>query len=263
MKKIALLAVLGVLGILCAQNVPAAETVRAEGRYTSTTLTDLPAFHKIEVNGDAKVTLRQLPMQTVTVSGRANLVALANVRVENDTLKIEYKRPIHVRGKDTLHVSVFMPQITALTARQEGIIHVYGVLNTSELTLTATDKGNIDIDGLTANTLRVQAMKNAEIDVEKLNTQLLDAAQFDKAEIDFSGYAEQAKLVNNGSKDIEADNLRINHAHVTVNGHGNVEVFAVKTLQASVHAHGEVKYHGAPVLTWEGNSHKIKPVFEE
>lgn len=263
MKKITLLAVLGVLGILCAQNVPAAETVRAEGRYTSTTLTDLHPFTSLEVNGDVKVTLRQLPTQTVTVSGRANLVALANVRVENDTLKIEYKRPVHVRGKDTLHVSVFMPQINALTARQEGIIHVYGTVNTPALTLTATDKGTIDIDGLTADTLRVHAMKNAEIDVEKLNAPLLDATQFDKAEIDFSGYAEKAKLVNNGRKNIEADNLRINHAHVIVNGHGDVEVFAVKTLQASANAHGEIKYHGAPVLTWEGNSHKIKPVFED
>jgi len=263
MKKITLLAVLGVLGILCAQNVPAAETVRAEGRYTSTTLTDLHPFTSLEVNGDVKVTLRQLPTQTVTVSGRANLVALANIRVENDTLRIEYKRPIHIRGKDTLHVSVFMPQINALTARREGSIHVYGAVNTPELILTATDKGNIDIDGLTADTVRVQAMKEAEIDVEKLNTQILDATQSDKAQLDFSGYAENAQLVNNGRKDIEADTLRINHAHVAVNGHGDVEVFAVKTLKASANGSGEIKYHGAPVLTWEGNSHKIKPVFED
>ncbi len=262
-KKMKILFAVAALGCFGAAAAHAADTVRAEGRYISNALTNLTPFNAVEVHGDIKVDIRQQPQQEVTLSGRANLAELANVRVENNTLLIDYKRPIHVRGKDTLHVSVFMPELTALTAKNRGEINVYGPVKTNDISLTATDNGQIDMDALQADNVRLHAMKHAQLDVEHINTQKLEVAQFDKAEIDLSGFAEHAQLVNHGSKELDASDLRTNQAHAAVHGSGDVEVFAVKTLKASAHGHGTIDYHGAPVLTLEGNVKKIKPAFED
>ncbi len=262
-KKLTVLLAVAALGVFSAAAAHAAETVRAEGRYISHALTDLTPFNAVEVHGDIKVDIRQHPQQEVTLSGRANLAELANVRVENNTLLIDYKRPIQVRGKDTLHVSVFMPELTALTAKNRGEINVYGPVKTNDIFLTATDNGQIDMDALHAENVRLHAMKHAQLDVEHINAQKLEVAQFDKAEIDLSGFAEHAQLVNHGSKDLDASDLRTNQAHAAVHGRGRVEVFAVKTLQAGAHGHGMIEYHGAPILTREGNIKKIRPVFED
>ncbi len=262
-KKLFILVVFTALGILYAAAGYAAESVRAEGRYTSTLLAELPPFNAVEVNGDIKVDIRQLPGQKVTLSGRANLAQLANVRVEKDTLLIDYVRPIHVRGKDTLHVSVFMPEITALTVRSRGEINVYGPVKTTDIALTATDDGDLDMDALHADKVRLQVMKNAHLDVENIRTAHLEAVQFDKAEMELSGYAENASLTNHGSEDLDASSLRINQGSVAVNGSGDLEVFAVKTLKVVAKGRGNIAYHGAPLLTREGNLKKIKPAFED
>lgn len=262
MRKIIVLVAFAALGILGARLAVAAQTVRAEGRYVSMSLTGLAPFQAVKADGDVRVEIRQMDNPTVTLSGRTNLVDLADVRVEDNTLVVRYKRPIYVREKERLNVSVLMPQITALAAHQHSEINVYGAVNATDLSLSAADKGEIDMDSVTAKTVRMQASGHAEIDVERVQTSLLEATAADKATIDLSGYAENATLVNKSTKDLEADNLRINQAHVAVHGAGDVEVFAVKTLKASAHGSGEIKYHGAPVLTREGNFKKIKPMFD-
>lgn len=262
-KKLLMLVIFAALGVLCAAVAKAAEHIRAEGRYVSNLVDPLPSFNAVEVSGDINVDIRQLPEQKVTLSGRANLAQLANVRVENNTLMIDYARPIHVRGKDTLHVSVFMPEITALTVRNRGKINVYGPVKTTEIALTATDEGSLDMDALHADKVRLQAMKKAELDVENINTPHLEAAQFDKAEIELSGFAETAILANHGAEDLDASSLRINQGTAIVKGSGDMEVFAVKTLKAAAHSSGHIAYHGAPLLTREGHLKKIKPAFED
>ena len=260
-QKVAFLLAAVFLGFLCATAVQA-ETVRGEGRYTSQTLTHLMPFNAVEVNGDIQVAVRQMPDQTVTLSGPANLAVLADVRVEKDTLVIDYKRPIHVRG-EALQVSVFVPELTALTVRGNGKLEVFGQAQADQLSLIAADHGKLSADSLQANQVRVQAMNHAEIDVERLNTQHLEAAAFDKAEIDLSGFAHKAVLTNHSTEDLEAEDLRVNDATATVNGSGDVSLFAMQTLKATANGRGKIEYHGTPVVTRAGNAKKIVPVFKD
>lgn len=250
------------LGVLCAEAVQA-ETVRGEGRYVSQTMTTLTPFTAIEVHGDMKVAVRQMPQQSVTMSGQANLANMADIRVENKTLKIDYKRPIRVHGDDRLHVSVFVPELSALTVKNKGRIEMMGAFKATDLTMTATDEGFIGADMLQADKLRIQATDKAEVDLEHIQVQHLEAAAFNKAEIDLSGSAEKAVLTNNGSKDMDAKDLRVNHAQVKNYGSGDVEVFAMKNLHAAAHGHGLIEYHGAPVLNREGNLKKIRAAFND
>ncbi len=261
-KKVSILIAFAALGVFCAVAAQA-ESVRGEGRYVSQTLAHLMPFNALEVHGDIAVEVRQAAAQQVTLHGRANLVALADVRVENSTLMVDYKRPLHVSGKDELRVTVFVPQLTSVTVRHDGKVHLQDSFETPQITLNAADEGEMTVAHLKADTVRVQVMNKADIDIERLDAQMLEAGTFGKAEFEVSGHAQTAQFTNNSTQDIDAANLRAQTVHATANNKGDIEVFATQTLKAAANATGEITYHGVPALTREGHVHKIKAAFDD
>ena len=127
----------------------------------------------------------------------------------------------------------------------------------------AADKAYLTGDSIKADSLRVQAMNRAEVDLERIHVKDLEAASFDKAEVELSGHAEMARLTNNGHSDMDAADLRVDHAQAVVNAKGDVEVFAMHSLKAHAQGSGKITYHGQPTLTREGNMKKIQPAFED
>lgn len=262
MKKLAVFLAFVALGMVLA-TVAQAETVRGEGRYMEKMMEPMPPFHAIDVRGDAQVDVWQKPEQGVMVSGKSNLVALADMRVEDKTLIIDFKRPVHVKGAHALHVTVMAPQLHAISVHGNGRVRVRGGMETTQLAVTAADKAYVTGDSMKADMLRVQAMNHAEVDLERLHAKELEVASFDKAEIELSGHAETANLTNNGHSDIDAADLRVNHAQAVVNAKGDVEVFAMHSLKAHANGSGKIEYHGQPTLTRGGNMKKIQPAFED
>ena len=262
MKKLAVFLSFVALGMVLA-TVAQAETVRGEGRYVEQTLEKLPPFHAIDVRGAAQVDVWQKDMQGVMVNGKSNLVELADIRVEDKTLIVDFKRPGHIKGTHALHVTVMAPQLHAISAHQNGRVRIRGGMDTTQLSLMANDKSYLTGDSIKADTLRVQAMNHAEIDLERLHAKDLEAASFDHAEIELSGHAQMARLTNNGHSDMDAADLRVNDAQAAVNAKGDVEVFAMHSLKAHANGHGEIKYHGQPTLTRGGNTQKIQPAFDD
>ncbi len=262
MKKLVVFLTFVALGMILAKAAQA-ETIRGEGRHMEQTLAGLPAFNAIDVRGNVQVDVWHRADPSVMLSGKQNLVALADVKVENKTLIIDFKRPVHVKGSHALHITVTVPERTAISAHNEGRVRIRGTFETPSLTLAATDRAYITGDSLKADTLRVQAMNYAEIDLERLFAKDLEAASFDKAEIELSGHAEMGRLTNNGHSDLDASDLRIDHAQAAVNAKGDVEVFATHSLKAHANGSGKIEYHGQPTLTRGGNMKKIQPAFED
>lgn len=260
-KKIIVLLAFAALGVFLT-TVAQAETVRGEGRYISNKLTHLMPFTSVDVRGDVQVELWQRDTQSVSVSGKSNLVELADIRVEDGTLVIDFKRPIHIKGSHSLHVTIGIPHVQSITVRGKGRVRVRSAFETSQVNISAGDEAYVTGDWFKADLMRAQATNKAEIDLEHLQVKKLEAAQFDKAKMEFSGFAQDAQLVNNGSKEIDAADLRANQAHVQVNGSGEVEVFAAQTLKAEALGKGDIVYHGRPVLTRSGNVKNIQPAFE-
>lgn len=261
-KKIAVFLTLVVLGVGLA-GVVSAQTVRGEGRYTEQTLTHLTPFHAIDVRGDAQVDVWQKDNRGVMVSGKSNLVALADIRVEDKTLIVDFKRPVHIKGAHALHVTVMVPQLQAITVHGSGRVRLRGGFDMPQLAVMAADKANVAGDSVKVGQLRVQAMGQAEADLERVQAKEVEAAAFDKAEVELSGSAETAKLTNNGRGDMDAADLRVGQAQVVVNGKGDVEVFATQALQAHANGGGKIEYHGQPELTRAGDMKKIRHAFDD
>jgi len=262
MKKLVVFLTFVALGMVLA-SVAQAETVRGEGRYVEQTLPAMDTFHKIDVRGNANVDVWQKAEQGVMLSGKNNLVNLADIRVEKETLIIDFKRPVHIKGDHALQVTVMVPHLQALTVHNNAKVRVRGGVETEQLSLMAADKADVNGDSLKAKVLRVQAMNQAEVDLERIEAQDLEVAAFDKAEVDLSGHAEMGRLTNNGHSDIDASNLRINHAQAAVNAKGDIEVFAMHSLKAHANGSGKIEYHGQPTLTRGGNMKKIQPAFDD
>lgn len=261
-RKLVVFLAFAALGAVLAVGVHA-QTVRGEGKYMSNTLTHLPPFTSIDVRGDAQVDIWQRNDTSVSVSGKVNLVALADIRVEDETLIIDFKQPVHIKGKHALHVAVGMRQLESVSVRGKGRVRIREAFETPQMTISAGDEAYVTSDRLKADLVRVQATHKSEIDLERMQAKTLEASLFDKAEMEFSGSAEQAQLVNNGSKEIDAADLRVQQAHVQINGSGDVEVFAMETLKAEALGRGKIVYHGHPVLTRGGNMKRIQPAFED
>lgn len=261
MKKIAVWFAFALAGLLLAVGVQA-KTVRGEGRHMIHPLTHLMPFHAIEVRAEAQVDIWQKDTQSVSLSGKSNLVELADVRVENNTLVIDFKHPVKIKGNHALHVQIGVPHLGSITVRGNGRVRLQEAFETTNITLSAMDKAYVTADQLKADSVRMQATNQAEIDLDHLHVQKVEAGLFDKAEIELAGFAQEAQLVNNGSKEIDAADLRVNQAHVQVNATGDVEVFAAESLKAEALGKGEIVYHGHPVLMRSGNLKHIQPAFE-
>lgn len=262
MKKLLVFLSFVALGMVLA-TVAQAETVRGEGRYMEQKLTTLSPFNAIDIRGDMHVDIWQQGTQSVTLSGKHNLVSLADVHVENNTLIITFKRPVHVKGSHALQVTVTVPELSALSVHSNGKARVRGTFDAINLSLTAADEAEIDGDSLKADLLRLQALNKADIDLERLEVKNLEAAAFDRGSIELSGHVQTAQLTNNSRNDIDAADLRVNHAQATVNAKGDMELFVTHSLQANANGSGKIIYHGQPTLTRSGNMKKIQPAFDD
>lgn len=252
------LAVVAVL--LVALSAFAAEKImKGEGRYTSRDLANLPAFHAIDVRGDAQVSFVQQKDQAVTVSGLTNLVALANVHVENGVLVVEYKEPIHVKGQYHLYVSVLAPEIKHITVTDMADVKVRGAFNGTELTIKAHEKGEVSMDGVQLEKLTVHADKHASVEVENLTANHVHAAAYDKADIELSGTSTKTRLENHGAGKVDAEDLHSMHVEAVMAGNGKISTYPENNFHANVIGNGKIEYKGTPAdVKKEGKLKNIK-----
>ena len=257
MKKVTLL-LLAVLLMAVPSFAEKMQTVVGQGRYVSHTLSKLPAFNAVEVRGDAEVDFMQHANASVTVSGRENLVDLSDVRVENGVLVVGFKRPVHIRGEHHLRVAVSAPELNTVSVSQGGEFDVRGSLKTSSLSLSAVQDSEISMDYVQADAVTLSAAGRSEVELNRVQAGRINASAADRADVDLSGQVEEVTLVNDGSGEIDADDLRAVQAHATTNASGKIKVYATDALYAQANARGKIEYKGYPsTVRREGNAKKI------
>ena len=234
------------------------QTVMGAGSYVSKNIENLSAFNAVEVRGDAEVDFMQMPNTVVTVSGRENLVSLADIRVEKGVLIIGFTRPVHIRGEHHLRIAVSAPELTAVSVRQRGEFEVRGSLHTSSLALSAEQDGEITMDFIQADQIEATASGRADIELSRARVQQLKASVSDRAAIDVAGLADQATFINEGHGEIDADNFHANKVNANNYASGKIKVYATEALYAQANGRGKIEYKGNPrALHREGNLRKI------
>lgn len=248
------------LFLLAALSLPlAAERISStEGRYTSEEIKNLPAFHALEVRGDADVSVVQRENTSVFVSGLSHITSLTKVFVKDGVLTVEIMRPAHAKGRQYAKVFITAPSLTEITATQKSDVYVLGSFTGETLSLTASDDAEIALNTATISLLSVQVSGKAEVDVEQLSAGKVQVELLDKAEAEFSGMAEKAWFENKGTGELDAENLTTQEIYATAFSSGKIKTNPTKKLHAAVHGSGKILYKQKPLtLDKEGHLQRI------
>lgn len=231
---------------------------KAQGHYVSRMVEKLPAFDTINVQGDIDVDFMQHPTATVHASGPQKALETVTVRAKNNVLEISYLPQRMTKNSGKVRVMITGPDLHEVTVNNAGDVHVRGKLQTQRLAVALSQNGEFSADGITAQQLMLSAAGKSEIDINRLDAHDVHAVANDTADIELAGLALQAQFENNGTGEIDASDLRVQTAQATVNGKGEISVFAYENLTASVLGKGKIKYKGSPVsLTQTGNRKRI------
>lgn len=167
---------------------------------------DVAAFTRVENSDSVDVRVHAGERQRVVVLAGEKVIDDVRTEVHDGTLQVTYDHDGFGGGDVTVEASV--PRLTG--------IEVSG-------------SGDVDADGLRADTFEVRSHGSADIGL---------AGTVDRLAVDLSG-----------SGDADMSGLAAREARVVVDGSGDAEVRAGERLDISLDGSGDVRYHGDPALT--------------
>ena len=194
------------------------------------------AFHRVDVSGNAEVTLVAGGAESVAVETTAAGQGRVRTRVSDGTL--------HVTGGDTRRWwhsilgggrSGVRPRVTVTFRTLDAVVLAGSVklsaakIATDALRISASGGTNVRIDDLQARSLR------------------LSGAGALKATL--AGHVVDQDVSISGAGEVQAEKLASDNATVSVSGAGSVVINAQKTLKATISGAGSVDYTGDPQVT--------------
>ena len=199
------------------------ETVRKE--FT------LSIFHAIETEIIGNIEIMQASSISVVAEGDDDLVENLIIKVEDQTLKVEFKdgkkyQQWKGRRSPKLTIFVAMPELTKIESEGVGNISMKGEITVDELTIQSEGVGNITAENLTANHIDVTS--------EGVGNTVL------------KGTTQSATLRSEGVGNIRAEKLQAQHVKVRSEGVGNVSCYATESADIRSDGIGNVSYYGNP-----------------
>jgi Putative auto-transporter adhesin, head GIN domain len=187
------------------------------------------AFTAVSLGGSMKVLVQQGSPQKVEVQGLAEDLAHLETVVSNGELRINARKESGMnwhsfKGPVTVYVTV--PTIKALSVSGSGSIKAAGGIRASELDLTVSGSGTIQLASIAAT--RVSSSLSGSGTIQAAGTA-----------------AEQAISVS-GSGGIQAPKLQSKTCSISISGSGSCRVQATQLLEASIVGSGSVYVTGNP-----------------
>jgi Putative auto-transporter adhesin, head GIN domain len=165
---------------------------------------DLAPFNSVELAGNNNVVLRVGDKQSIVVKADDNLLDRVTTEVQSGTLVIA-NTPGSLTTKSPMSVEVKVPTLN---------------------TLTLTGSGNIVVDGIETESLKVTLPGNGTLTG--------------------SGTATRLDVTVSGSGTVQFTRLVANDVRAVVSGSGSIFITATKRLDASVSGSGAILYTGNP-----------------
>ena len=182
-------------------------------------------FHGIEVQGSLDVRFTQGPTR-VEMEGQANVLDAIEVEVRNGICLVRADQCFSTKVPVLVHLTA--PILDRALVNGSGSITAKETLTATELTAQVQGSGDVSLNCTASG---VHATVNGSGDV-RLN-----------------GTCNQLDATVNGSGDVNAIGLQAEEVVACVTGSGDVEVHALRTLDARVTGSGDIRYRGEPSVT--------------
>lgn len=242
----------GMLAGLCLQ-------ANAEKKhYFSKTVEGVSSFHTLHVTGNAEVDLVQRSPVAVRISGPEKEVCAADVHLEKDKLFVG--TPAAALSNKKVRVHIAAPTVWQVVVEQNAEVKIIGAYEAVQFSVFLQQTGEFSADELRTHGLTLFVTDKADAEINRLDAHTVKARADGQGKIELSGLAQLAVLENEGTGEIDAQDLRVQRATASVKNKGDVKVSAYEGLTASVFGRGKVIYKGEPVhMERSGNLRRIVP----
>jgi uncharacterized protein with beta-barrel porin domain len=203
------------------RSIQASDTVVSETRTAS-------GFTGIDMRTVGRVVLSQGEGESLAVRGSDNIVPLIKTSVQNGVLVIEMEEDIFVTDMHDAKVLTFTIGVKDLNA------------------LTVSGMGDVEADRLTAPRLDLTVSGAGRVILNHLSIENLRLTLGGAGDVELEGSADSAVIVLSGAGNVQAPDLAIRTANVSLPGLGNATVWVTENLTGSISGVGNVQYYGNP-----------------
>jgi hypothetical protein len=184
------------------------------------------AFDRLEIDGSARVTLRQGERDQVFIGGDADVQRGVDVAVIGNRLQIHPSGGWKFWKDAKLQVDVQVRELRQIDLSGATDLHAPGPLKTDRLVVRISGAGNARFDALDAGQLK--------FDISGAGDGQL------------AGQVQELGLNVSGKGKLLADQLRAARANVSISGVGNAKLWVTEKLRINVSGVGSVDYWGQP-----------------
>ena len=219
--KVLLIAVL-CLGISSCIDAQIRKTVRGEGEVVKKERT-ASSFDGLRVSTGINVYLKQGEKESITVEADENLHEYILTEARDGILHVY--TDVNIREAKMKRVYVTMKKVTSLKTSSAGDIIGETPVKGTDIEISATSAGNIRLE--------VYA-KKIEVNISS------------SGDVSLTGEAETLNADLSSAGDLEAFNLKVKNADVSVSSAGDARVNVSEKITAHASSAGDISYQGDP-----------------
>ncbi|WP_088324799.1 head GIN domain-containing protein [Polaribacter tangerinus] len=201
-----------------------AKKIKGNGNITSISK-NVSNFKGIMSGGSFNVILEKGTTEKVVIKGEENIIKLIETEIDNDILKINFKKNINISNSKQITITVTYLEIDSVFLAGSGSV-------TSKDNFTS-DTFNVNIGG--SGSIRLS-----------INTDAVKANIGGSGNIYLKGKTNKITASVAGSGNIKAYQLVTNKAKGNIAGSGNIEVTVNNKIEANLIGSGNIFYKGNP-----------------
>jgi hypothetical protein len=239
-KSVIGIAALALLVLLTACSVELGRGPKGSGIET-TSRRDSAAFSRVDLRGDARVSIVVGQARSVIVRGDDNLIGRVKTKVEGDTLVISTRG---YRSGIGMSVEIGIPALSGAELSGSGTLDVHKLRGAS-FSADLSGSGDMKIDGK-VDELDLDISGSGEAWLDGVSTADAQLGIGGSGEISASGRTDSLEIEIPGSGEAQLDRFSAHTAQADISGSGDVSLRATNSLEASISGSGNISYAGSP-----------------
>jgi hypothetical protein len=254
-QRIAVILMIGVLVTLSCRlpffSAELPDMIEGSGNVISE-LREVQDFDRIQLTGAGDVFITQEGVELVTVEADDNLLPYIETEVRAGNLMLGYTDEVmdrSIRPSQTIKFYVSLKEISALEISGAGDVYSES-LNTERLKVKVDGASDVTFEQLTLEQFDIEVNGSSDIQVEQLAAQEVDVHINGSAGIYLSGDTYEQNINIDGSSNYVATDLYSQQGNITIDGQGDVTIWAVSILDVHIPGTGTVRYYGDPVISF-------------
>lgn len=232
-------------------------------------------FKKLNVAGSPDVIFTQKSGRPeVVVYTSDNIIDLLDIKVENNTLYIGFKKNVNVSYKK-LEVRVSAESLNGISVAGSGDILLTNGLQISDnltisvagsgdikgsgikcndMKISVAGSGDIDTDNITCNNLKVSIAGSGDMALKGVTAVNTEASVAGSGSATISGTTDTASYSVAGSGNLLTEEYEAKRINASVAGSGSIKCFATEFLKARTSGSGKIGYKGNPEVDFPKKS---------